>query len=135
MGDLKGLRKEITYLKDVEAVGQSILSDKQEIIDLNKRQNVNREGLRAMQKSSNKKHFISIGGLLIKTDKKECERIINDDQHKIEAQINCLRSGLKVKVNNLRDLEFEPPVPGLNLAPLSKDEMNAVRQVMGGHAT
>lgn len=56
------------------------------------------------------------------------------DQVTINSEINKLRSELKVKVNDLRDLEFEDPVPGLNLKPMTREEMSAINQVLGYHA-
>jgi hypothetical protein len=59
---------------------------------------------------------------------------LSTDQVQLDAQINKLRSELKVKVNNLRDMEFQSPVPGLMLHPLNHSELSAVGQVMGRHA-
>jgi hypothetical protein len=56
------------------------------------------------------------------------------DQVQLDAQINKLRSELKVKVNKLRDMEFQSPVPGLMLNPLSHSELSAMGQVIGRHA-
>lgn len=56
------------------------------------------------------------------------------DQVQLDTQINKLRSELKVKVNKLRDMEFQSPVPGLMLNPLSRSELSAVGQIMGRHA-
>lgn len=42
-----------------------------------------------------------------------------------------MRSDLKVKVNELRDLELNPPIPGLMLQPMSHGEMSAIKQVLG----
>ncbi len=38
---------------------------------------------------------------------------------------------MKVKVNNLRDLEGEPEIKGLGLVALEKAEVDSVRQVIG----
>jgi len=56
------------------------------------------------------------------------------DQVQLDTQINKLRSELKVKVNTLRDMEFQSPVPGLMLNPLSRSEISAMGQIMGCHA-
>jgi hypothetical protein len=45
----------LNALRNVEEVAESILSDKQEIIDLDKKRNQNREALRLMNKINNKK--------------------------------------------------------------------------------
>lgn len=53
------------------------------------------------------------------------------DQRECSNTINKIRSDLKVKVNELRDLELTPPVPGLMLTPMSHKEMDAMNQVLG----
>ena len=53
------------------------------------------------------------------------------DQKQCDIEINKIRSNLKVKVNELREMEYNPPVPGLNLKPMSKKEMAAMDQVLG----
>lgn len=53
------------------------------------------------------------------------------DQKQCDIEINKIRSDLKVKVNDFRDLEHVPPVPGLMLKPMSQTEMSAMNQVLG----
>lgn len=59
---------------------------------------------------------------------------LSTDQVQLDTQMNKLRSELKVKVNKLRDMEFQSPVHGLLLNPLSRSELSAVGQVFGSHA-
>lgn len=49
----------------------------------------------------------------------------------LDRGINLLRSGLKVKVNNLRDAEGKDELKGFGLNALSRDEIAAVRNVIG----
>ena len=53
------------------------------------------------------------------------------DQVRLDAEINTLRSDLKVKVNNLRDKEGQPELKGFGLSALNPQEIQAVRQVIG----
>lgn len=53
------------------------------------------------------------------------------DQRECNIEINKLRSNLKIKVNELRDLELNPPVPGLMLQPMSHQEMSVIKQILG----
>ena len=53
------------------------------------------------------------------------------DQKQCDIEINKIRSDLKIKVNELRNLERIPPVPGLMLNPMSQSEMAAINQVLG----
>lgn len=59
---------------------------------------------------------------------KEC---LDLDQKQCDIEINKIRSDLRVKVNDLRDMEHNPPVPGLLLKPMSKSELTVVNQVLG----
>ncbi|CAG5101374.1 Similar to Gpank1: G patch domain and ankyrin repeat-containing protein 1 (Mus musculus) [Cotesia congregata] len=54
-----------------------------------------------------------------------------NDQNECDVAINKLRSDLRVKVNELRDLEHATPVPGLMLKPLSHAEMSAINKLCG----
>lgn len=53
------------------------------------------------------------------------------DQRECSNTINKIRSDLKIKVNELRDLELTPSVPGLMLNSMSHKEMDAMNQVLG----
>lgn len=44
--------KVLTYLKEVETAAEDVLTDKQEIVDLDRKRNQNREALRAVQKAA-----------------------------------------------------------------------------------
>jgi len=57
------------------------------------------------------------------------------DKVELDKEINVLRSELKVKVNDLREKEGQEEVKGLGLKALNKEEMAAVRQVIGPKPT
>ena len=54
---------------------------------------------------------------------------------RLDSEINKLRSDLKVKVNNLCEIEGKPDLKGLGLKALDKEEVGAVRQVIGPKPT
>lgn len=112
----------LKYLVSVEKLANEILSDKREIILLDKRRNQNREALRDLSKSSQNKCWVTVGSVLIKHNIDATKSLLEADQKQLNIDINKLRSDLRVKVNNLRDLEMQPPVPGLMLVPLSSTE-------------
>ncbi|EEB15510.1 p53 and DNA damage-regulated protein, putative [Pediculus humanus corporis] len=123
--------KSLQYLKELESLGEEILVDRQEIIALDKRRNETREGLRELKNSKVTKTWFALGPLLLKFPTNKVENLLKKDQVQVDAEINKLRSNLKVKVNLLRDMEHQPPVPGLMLKPMSKQEMNAMGHVLG----
>ena len=57
--------------------------------------------------------------------------IFLSDQIKLDTEINVLRSNLKLKVNRLREKEGRDELRDLGLKALSKDEVAAVRSVIG----
>lgn len=110
------------------------MRDKQEVVALDRRRNQNREALRALHRPDHGKTWLTLGSLLIKTPTNKAKELLEHDQVQLDMQINKLRSDLKVKVNRLRDMEFQSPVPGLMLSPLTRSELSAVGQVIGRHA-
>ncbi|CAL7946549.1 unnamed protein product [Xylocopa violacea] len=124
-------QKALKHIQQVEEKAGEILTDRQEIIALDKRRNDDRVGMRALQKENCKKTWTTIGPLLLKISSKTVEELLVKDQKECDIEINKIRSNLKIKVNELRDLELNPPVPGLMLQPLSHKEMSAINQVLG----
>ncbi|CAH1408355.1 unnamed protein product [Nezara viridula] len=121
-------------LVPVEELAEEILRDKSEVVAIDRRRNENREGIRALLKMKEEKVWMAVGPLLVRLPKEKAKTMLNEDQNVLDVEVNKIRSELKVKVNKLRDLEFEEPVPGLHLKPLTKDEFAAVGQVLGYHA-
>ncbi|XP_015604536.1 G patch domain and ankyrin repeat-containing protein 1 homolog [Cephus cinctus] len=124
-------KKMLEFLECIEAKAGEILTDRQEVIALDRRRNENRVGLRAVQKDKNEKTWMAVGSLLIKFPKKTAEDLLTRDLKECDIGINKIRSDLKIKVNELRDLEHNPPVPGLMLQPLNRGEMDAFNQIVG----
>ncbi|XP_011168106.1 p53 and DNA damage-regulated protein 1 [Solenopsis invicta] len=121
----------LEHLEKVENKAGEILTDREEIVALDKRRNDNRVGMRALQKQSHDKTWITVGPLLLKMPSKTAEELLEKDQRECSTAINKLRSDLKIKVNELRDLELTPQVPGLMLEPMSHQEMAAIGQIFG----
>ncbi|XP_049887310.1 p53 and DNA damage-regulated protein 1 [Pectinophora gossypiella] len=114
--------KVLKYLVSAEKLAEEILSDRREIVLLDKRRNANREALRDLSKSGQQKCWVTVGSVLIKNDLRTTKDLLDEDQKQLNIDINKLRSDLRVKVNDLRDLEMQPPVPGLMLVPMSRKE-------------
>lgn len=118
--------KILKYLVLAEKLAEEILSDRREIILLDKRRNENREALRTVLKSEQLKCWLTVGSVLIKHNLQATKSLLEADQKQLDIDINKLRSELKLKVNNLRDLEMQPPAPGLMLVPLSQKETHSL---------
>lgn len=124
-------KKLLEHLEKVESKAGEILTDRKEIVALDKRRNDDRVGMRELQKQSCKKPWITVGPLLLKMSFKIAEELLERDQRECTTAINKLRSNLKIKVNDLRDLELTPSVPGLMLKSMSHKEIDAMKQVLG----
>ncbi|XP_021930710.1 p53 and DNA damage-regulated protein 1-like isoform X3 [Zootermopsis nevadensis] len=132
LGLLENPQHSLEYLEEVERLGKEIVSDKREVVALDRRRNLNREALRALHKDGGKT-WLTVGSLLVKIPANKAQELLHQDQVQLDAEINKLRSELKVKVNRLRDMEFQSPVPGLMLNPLTQSELSAMGQVIGRH--
>lgn len=63
-------QKLLDHLEQVERKAGEILTDREEIVALDKRRNDDRVGMRALQKESCKKTWITMGPLLLKMPSK-----------------------------------------------------------------
>ncbi|XP_071969621.1 p53 and DNA damage-regulated protein 1 [Engystomops pustulosus] len=54
------------------------------------------------------------------------------DQEKIDEEILNLRSQLKVKVNQLYEVQGKSELKGFNLTPLNPDEVKAINKILTG---
>lgn len=63
-------------MQQVEEKAGKILTDRQEIIALDKRRNDDRVGMRALQKEKTKKTWVTVGPLLLKMPSKVAEELL-----------------------------------------------------------
>lgn len=69
-------QKALKHIQQVEEKANEILTDRQEIIALDKRRNNDRVGMRALQKQNCEKHWVTIGPLLLKMPSKTAEELL-----------------------------------------------------------
>lgn len=69
-------QKALKHIQKVEEKANEILTDRQEIIALDKRRNNDRVGMRALQKQNCEKLWITIGPLLLKMPSKTAEELL-----------------------------------------------------------
>ncbi|XP_076123838.1 p53 and DNA damage-regulated protein 1 isoform X1 [Alosa pseudoharengus] len=122
----------LQYLTEVEEAAEDVLSDKQQMVDLDKKRNANREALNALRKdlSGNGKAKVCLGNMFIKFPKDKTKRMLEKDQEQLDKEIIDLRNKLKVKVNRLNELQGKPELTGYNLCPLSNEEMKAISSLL-----
>lgn len=65
-------------MQKIEEKGVEILTDRQEVVALDKRRNDDRVGMRALQKQKGDKCWITVGPLLIKMNSKAAEDLLKE---------------------------------------------------------
>lgn len=68
--------KNLTYLTEIEALAQDILTLKEDKLELSHVLNKLQESLRALQKSEEKKTFIKMGPLYLQNSTDDCKSIV-----------------------------------------------------------
>ena len=131
----------LTALTDIEIAAEEVLSSKQEIVDLDRKRNSNREAIRALEKEeknhykgANSKAWLAMGNSFFRLPVRNAIGMLQTDQKQLDISVNKLRSDLKDKVNTLRDKEGKEELKGFGLVPLSKEEMTSINNVIRGDA-
>lgn len=73
---MKEQQELLQHLEQVEEKAGEILTDRQEIIALDKRRNDDRVGMRALQKANCEKTWMAIGPMLLKMPSKTAEELL-----------------------------------------------------------
>lgn len=121
----------ISDLTEIEETAEKILTDKQQIVDLDKKRQQTREAIRVLNKDKvNNKCWVCIGNMFLKLPKKSTKNLLENDFNQLDREINSIRNDLKPKMNKLRDLENKDDLKGFNLEPLTKDEIRAIENLL-----
>ncbi|XP_065204228.1 p53 and DNA damage-regulated protein 1-like [Planococcus citri] len=123
-------KKQLQHLFEVEKKAEQILVDKNDSVSLDMRRNWDRESLRALDKlRDGQKVWTIFGPNITKLTKEKAKEILEQDMVDANIEINKLRSDMKVKVNELRDLEYQEKYTGFSLNALTNKELSAMKQV------
>ncbi|XP_022082380.1 p53 and DNA damage-regulated protein 1-like [Acanthaster planci] len=124
----------LKHLGELEQVAEEVLADKQQIVDLDRTRNGNREGLRCLMKQNQQsrtgesKSWICFGNMFIKVPGPSAQAMVEQDQKKLDEEIDRLHKELRPKVAKLRDLEGQKKAKGFDLTALSSEEIKAVKR-------
>ena len=129
-----------------EKVADKILSNKQELVDWDKKRQGNREALRELRKSEDKKCCIIVGSMLVQMERLKAidvltkgktlnvnfKRIsknffIQVEQVEIEKEISKLRDEQLILVKEHKDLEMDKMPSGFDLKPMNRKEINVLK--------
>lgn len=76
-------QKCMEILKSTEEVADKVLVNKQELINLDRRRQQNREAIRELEKSTDKKVWTTIGSMLVKLDHQKALDLLKKGKHLI----------------------------------------------------
>lgn len=74
----KGQDKVLALLIDTERVADKIMVNKQEILELDKRRQSNREALNELKKATDKSTWTSVGCMIVKLPKDRAIQMLDD---------------------------------------------------------
>ncbi|XP_045213456.1 p53 and DNA damage-regulated protein 1-like [Mercenaria mercenaria] len=115
------------HLGEMEVVAEDILTDRQQIIDLDRKRQKTREAVRVLSKDKkSQKQWVCFGDMFIKFPSDKTRRMLQQDFDQLDSEIGDLRRNLKPKVNKLRDLEMKEDIKGFDLNPLSREELKTL---------
>ncbi|XP_059158656.1 p53 and DNA damage-regulated protein 1-like [Physella acuta] len=128
----KDMNQMLEDLSRIEVVAEDILAGRRELIDLDRQRNKTREAMRALQqdKGADKKAWICAGKMFLKVDQKKAVQMLSKDYDILDGEMSRVRTSLKVKVNELHDLEHKDHLKGFNLSPLSSAELKSVQSLL-----
>ncbi|EDO37037.1 predicted protein [Nematostella vectensis] len=116
----------VQKLVELEERANEILTDRQQIVELDRKRNSNREALSALnKKSTGDKSWVCFGNMFMKLPDSKTKDMIIQDQRIVEQELQTLRTNLKEKVAELHKLEGLQEVKGFNLKPVTEDELHS----------
>lgn len=116
----------VQQVSEIEELAEAILTDKEQIKELDHKRNANREALTAIKKcNDSKKSWMCLGGLFIKYPTRNISETINKDQEELKSEMEDIRKELKEKISMLHKLEGKQQPKGFDLTALRKDELSA----------
>nr|ALS04393.1 p53 and DNA damage-regulated protein 1 [Acartia pacifica] len=126
----------LLLLQGLETAGEKVLTIRQEVVDLDRRRNSNREAIRSLKNMSkvkdmsSEKVWIAVGNTFLHIPFTLAEERLEQDQKALDISINKLRSRLKDRVNDLRDIEGKKELQGFGLKALDRHELEMVHQTI-----
>ncbi|CAF3661284.1 unnamed protein product [Rotaria socialis] len=122
----------LKYLEEIESLAESVLAERREIIELNKRRDKLREASRAMHKQPKniKTNWMCLNNNFLALPTKDCKRLIDRDFDQMNIEINQAEKKLKENIRKLYDAEKKPEIRGFNLKSLSREERQEFDQIL-----
>ncbi|KRZ80721.1 p53 and DNA damage-regulated protein 1 [Trichinella papuae] len=114
---------------EIEIAAEEVLMYRAELLELDRKRQSNREGLRALQKMDNDdKVWILLGQSFIKIPVEKALKAYQQEKLNIEKKVNECRDDTKNKVDLLCKLEgAENRLAGFNLKSLNQEEAKTIK--------
>ena len=123
------LKSAITFLTDLELLGEDVLSDKHQLVELDRKRNANREALRKVkQKPAGEKgkEWLCFGSMFIQMPTHSVSKMLTEDQEEIEKEIRTVQDNLKPKVAKLHQMEGGGDVSGFFLEGFKSTDLRSM---------
>ena len=104
----------VDRLMKAERLGEEVLTERQQMIELDRRRNANREALGSLRRTEKRigaeaaaaqKHWVCMGDTFLKHKDASARQLLEADQKRIEAELEELRQSVKRKSSQLCELD------------------------------
>lgn len=122
----------LDLLRQNEILGEKVLRDREEIVQMDRIRNKNREALNALKRfPESDSVYLCVGNMFFKHRISTAKNIIQNDQHLTNNSIEKLRRQIKSNVQTLQLMEDKgEEFAKFNLNPLSTQEMNSFSVIL-----
>jgi hypothetical protein len=106
----------VARMTKAERLGEEVLTERAQMVELDRRRNANREALGALRKAdtggtgqknagSSMKHWVCLGDVFMRQPHASARQMLEDDQKRIETELEALRLSVKRKSSALCELD------------------------------
>jgi chaperonin cofactor prefoldin len=101
----------VDRLAQAEQLGEEVLTEKQQMVELDRRRNQNREALASFRRAEREgdraaeKHWMCIGSSFIRRPHASAKELLEEDQRRIDNELDALRTSVKRKTSLLCELD------------------------------
>lgn len=131
--DQKEVNDVLGLLRKSESLGENVLRNRDEIVQMDRIRQKNREALNELKKVATTESgvYLCVGNMFIKHSIKQATDLIQKDQKDVNNNIEELRQKIKRNVQNLYEIQNQgEDVNIYNLNPLSSQEMKSFSKVI-----
>ncbi|KAJ3412972.1 p53 and DNA damage-regulated protein 1 [Chytridiales sp. JEL 0842] len=123
---------------EIERLAEDILTDKQLVVDYDRKRNENREALRHFYKNTfgdDKKVWFFTNGLILKMGQGKVKGMLEEEQQKLDKEIASLRDSIRERTIELNQREQKASTTsstssktaGFSLKPLQQTDLEMLR--------